>query len=70
LCPPEVRSFGGDGDSGLLSITAKKMIPHPFDPINTTMERLALALGYASHGWEHYGQMVVYRRIHVPLRKV
>jgi hypothetical protein len=42
---------------------ALEMIPHPFDPENTRTERLALALGYASHGWEHYGQMVVYQRI-------
>lgn len=42
---------------------ALEMIPHPFDPENTTVERLALVVGYASHGWEHYGQMVVYQRI-------
>ena len=42
---------------------ALKMIPHPFDPENTRTERLALIVGYASHAWEHYGQMVVYLRI-------
>jgi hypothetical protein len=42
---------------------ALEMIPHPFDPGNTRMERLALVIGYASHGWEHYGQIVVYQRI-------
>jgi uncharacterized damage-inducible protein DinB len=42
---------------------ALEMIPHPFDPENTSTERLALVVGYASHGWEHYGQMVVYLRI-------
>jgi uncharacterized damage-inducible protein DinB len=42
---------------------AVEMIPHPYDPENTKMGRLALAAGYASHGWNHYGQMVVYQRI-------
>ena len=42
---------------------ALEVIPHPFDPQNTRMERLALIVGYAGHGWEHYGQMVVYQRI-------
>jgi DinB superfamily len=42
---------------------ALEMIPHPFDPQNTRIERLALIAGYASHGWEHYGQMVVYQRM-------
>ena len=42
---------------------AVEVIPHPFDPQSTRTERLALIVGYASHGWEHYGQMVVYQRI-------
>lgn len=42
---------------------ALEVIPHPFDPQNTQTERLALIVGYASHGWEHYGQMIVYQRI-------
>ena len=42
---------------------ALEMIPHPFDPENTSTERLALVVGCANHGWEHYGQMVVYLRI-------
>jgi hypothetical protein len=42
---------------------ALEMIPHAFAPLNTKTERLALVVGYASHGWEHYGQMVVYKRI-------
>ena len=42
---------------------ALEMIPHPFDPENTKTERLALIVSYASHGWEHYGQMVVYQQI-------
>jgi uncharacterized damage-inducible protein DinB len=42
---------------------ALEMIPHPFDPENTRTERLALIVGYASHAWEHYGQMVVYQRM-------
>jgi hypothetical protein len=43
--------------------TALEMIPHPYDPENTRIERLVLVQGYASHGWEHYGQMVVYERM-------
>lgn len=42
---------------------ALEVIPHPFDPQNTRTNRLALIVGYAGHGWEHYGQMVVYQRI-------
>lgn len=42
---------------------ALEMIPHPYDPANIRMERLVLIAGYASHGWEHYGQMVVYQRM-------
>src|ERR1700681_972558 len=42
---------------------ALEMIPHPFDPENKRTERLALVVGYASHSWEHYRQMVVYQRI-------
>lgn len=42
---------------------ALEMIPHPYDPENTKMERLALVAGYASHSWNHYGQMVVYQRM-------
>jgi hypothetical protein len=49
--------------TSIIESNALEMMPHPFDPENTRTERLALALGYASHGWEHYGQMVVYQRI-------
>ena len=42
---------------------ALELIPHPYDPENTQVERLALIVGYASHGWEHYGQMTVYERM-------
>ena len=52
------RAIQGINDSNAL-----EMIPHPFDPQNTTTERLALIVGYASHGWEHYGQMIVYQRM-------
>lgn len=40
-----------------------ELIPHPYDPENTKLERFALIVGYASHGWEHYGQLVVYERM-------
>lgn len=42
---------------------ALEIIPHPYDPKSTKITRLALAVAYASHGWEHYGQMVVYQRM-------
>jgi len=42
---------------------ALEMIPHPYDPKNTKVERLTLIAGYAAHGWEHYGQIVVYQRL-------
>jgi DinB family protein len=42
---------------------ALEIIPHPYDPERTKLTRLALAAGYACHGWEHYGQMVVYQRM-------
>jgi uncharacterized damage-inducible protein DinB len=42
---------------------ALEMIPHPYDPENSKLERLALVVSYASHGWEHYGQMIVYQRM-------
>lgn len=42
---------------------ALEMIPHPYNPKATKVTRLALALGYACHGWEHYGQTVVYQRM-------
>jgi hypothetical protein len=40
-----------------------ELIPHPFDQETTRVTRLALAVSYAGHGWEHYGQMVVYQRM-------
>jgi hypothetical protein len=40
--------------------TALEAIPHPYDPQNTTVSQLSLIVGYLSHGWEHYGQLVVY----------
>ena len=42
---------------------ALEIIPHPYDPESTKLTRLALAAGYACHGWEHYWQMVVYQRM-------
>jgi hypothetical protein len=42
---------------------ALELIPHPYDPQSTKIERLLLIVGYATHGWEHYGQMVVYERM-------
>ena len=42
---------------------ALEMIPHPYDPKNTKVQRLTLIAGYAAHGWEHYGQVVVYERL-------
>ncbi len=39
---------------------ALEMVPHPYDPQNTRVVRLALIAGY---GWEHYGQMVVHLRL-------
>jgi hypothetical protein len=42
---------------------ALEMIPHPYAPEKSKMERLVLIVGYASHGWEHYGQMIVYQRM-------
>ena len=42
---------------------ALEIIPHPYDPKNTKLARLALIAGYVCHGWEHYGQMVVYERL-------
>jgi hypothetical protein len=42
---------------------ALDLIPHPYDPENTKVERLVLVIGYACHGWDHYGQMIVYERL-------
>ena len=42
---------------------ALDLIPHPYDPQNTKVERLVLVIGYACHGWDHYGQMIVYERL-------
>jgi hypothetical protein len=42
---------------------ALDLIPHPYDPQNSKVERLALAIGYACHGWDHYGQLAVYERL-------
>jgi hypothetical protein len=41
---------------------ASEVIPHPFDP-QTQLSQLSLIAGYLCHGWEHYGQMVVYERM-------
>ena len=67
---PEILKYALDSFSyihrGIMSINeinALESIPHQFDPENTRTERLALVVGYANHGWEHYGQMVVYQRI-------
>jgi len=38
------------------------LLPHPYAP-QIKRERLAILSGYISHGWEHYGQMVVYQRM-------
>jgi uncharacterized damage-inducible protein DinB len=42
---------------------ALEIIPHPYDPTNTKLARISLAMGYANHGWNHYGQIVVYQRL-------
>jgi uncharacterized damage-inducible protein DinB len=42
---------------------ALEFIPHPYDPANTKLARISLATGYANHGWNHYGQIVVYQRL-------
>jgi len=42
---------------------ALEIIPHPYDPTNTKLARISLATGYANHGWNHYGQIVVYLRM-------
>jgi len=55
---------------GTISLhNALDMIPHPYGPKKTKVERLALGIGYACHGWDHYGQLVVYARLNniVPL---
>ena len=44
---------------------ALETIAHPYDPKNIEIERLALGIGYACHGWDHYGQLVVYERLSV-----
>src|SRR5215469_488284 len=54
---------------GTISLhNALDMIPHPYDPKNTKVERLALGIGYACHGWNHYGQLVVYERLNSIVR--
>ena len=42
---------------------ALEPMPHPYNPSNTEFERLAMVVGYACHGWNHYGQLVVYQRL-------
>jgi hypothetical protein len=42
---------------------ALELMPHPYNASNTEFERLAMVVGYACHGWNHYGQMVVYQRL-------
>jgi DinB family protein len=42
---------------------ALEMIPHPFNPRANQVTRLFLALGYACHLCDHFGQMVVYQRM-------
>lgn len=42
---------------------ALELVPHPYDPEHFRFTRIALLVGYAAHGWEHYGQMVVYQRM-------
>jgi hypothetical protein len=49
--------------STITNHNAFDMIPHPYDPKSTKVERLTLGVGYACHGWEHYGQLVVYGRL-------
>lgn len=41
---------------------ALELIPRPYNPAKT-IERLVLAVAYACHGCDHYGQMVVYERL-------
>jgi hypothetical protein len=67
---PEIQKYVLDSFSyirrAIRSITqdnALELMPHPFDPESSKTERLAIVVGYATHGWEHYGQMVVYWRL-------
>ena len=56
-------AFMRRGISTLSAHNHLESIPHPFDPKDTKIERLALVTSYASHGWNHYGQLVVYLRM-------
>jgi len=40
-----------------------EMIPNPFSPAKSKLSRLALAVAYACHACDHYGQLVVYLRL-------
>lgn len=42
---------------------ALEMVPHPYEPAKTKVERLTLVVGYACHCCDHYGQLVVYERL-------
>ena len=48
--------------SSLTDNDALQILPHPYDH-NAKIPRLGLIAGYASHGWEHYGQLVIYQRL-------
>jgi hypothetical protein len=43
--------------STITNHNAFDMIPHPYDPKSIKVERLTLGVGYACHGWEHYGNL-------------
>ena len=57
----ESFAYIGRAVASMNDSNALEVIPHPYDPERTKLSRLALAAGYACHGWEHYGQMVVYQ---------
>lgn len=59
----ESFAYIGRAVAGMNDSKALEIIPHPYDPERTKLTRLTLAAGYACHGWEHYGQMVVYQRM-------
>jgi len=59
----ESFAYIGRAIASINDANALEIVPHPYDPASTKLTRLALAAGYACHGWEHYGQMVVYQRM-------
>ena len=48
--------------SSLTNKDVSQIVPHPYDH-NTKIPRLGVIAGYLGHGWEHYGQLVIYQRL-------